>query len=57
MSGSTYGTTALTPGSFVPDHERRLHAQRPDLVESINAAIAQGADRKLVRRSGQPSNV
>jgi len=51
------GTITLTPGSFVPDYERRLHAQRPDLVGSINAGIAQGADRKLVRRSGQPSNV
>ncbi|MGH9272572.1 MAG: hypothetical protein ACRDZ2_15015 [Ilumatobacteraceae bacterium] len=50
------GTITLTPGSFIANHERRLHANRPDLVESITAAVAQGRDRKLIRRSRKPQS-
>lgn len=50
------GTITLTPGTFVPDFELRLHARRPDLVESISSGVAAGLNRPLVKRSHRHSH-
>jgi hypothetical protein len=43
------GTITLTPGRFVPEYERRLHEEHPELAARLRENIARGADQPLVR--------